>query len=214
MKRITGMILVCGISPVAMAQVPIDTSITVVNYSNYNVTIHDALKLRDNPVNDDSTRVIPVLKYGITSKNARTVYVPEPLDPPHMSGDPLKRLYKLYAKAGFGNYTTPYGEVFFNSLRSREISYGAHARHLSSYSTIENKGFSGYSDNEFNLYGKRFVRKHTLSGNFDYNRNVVHCYGRQGLHHEPFPGHYLESRPAKPFARLLRHQPCGECAIH
>jgi hypothetical protein len=178
LKKIMALASCCALSQLMPAQThTLDTSFTVINRSDYNVVINDALKLRDNPVNDDSTRVIPVLKYGINSIRANTVYTPEPLEAPHMSGDPLPRLYKLYARGGFGNYTTSYGEVFFNSLRSREMAYGVHAKHLSSIATIKDKGFSGYSDNELDLYGKKFIRKHTLSGNFDYLRNVVHCYG-------------------------------------
>lgn len=161
---------------VSAQQRNLDT-IQIISIGSYNVTIHDASKIKDAPLNDDSTHIIPKLNYGITSKKVNTTYTPEPLNPPHMVGEALTRLYKFYAKAGFGNYTTPYGEIFFNNLRSKEMSYGIHLKHQSSYATLKDKGFSGYSDNEVNLYGKRFIRKHTLSADLGYVRNVVHCYG-------------------------------------
>jgi len=57
------------------------------------------------------------------------------------------------------------------------MSYGFHLKHFSSKATSEGYGFSGLSDNQVELYGKKFLRKHTLSGGIDYNRNAVHYYG-------------------------------------
>src|SRR6185503_9487831 len=110
---------------------------------------------------------------GINSQKVPTTYNPEPIKPATLEGEPLKRLYKGYVKAGFGNYTTPYGEFFYNSVRSRENGWGIHLKHLSSVATLENKGFSGYSDDAVNLYGKKFIRKYTLFGDADYDRNVL-----------------------------------------
>jgi hypothetical protein len=152
-------------------------TVIVKNIGTYNVTISDAKKITESPVNDDTAKVETSFKYSITSKKQHTSFSPDTLKSPKMVNEPLKRLYKYYAKVGFGNYTTPYGELFFNNLRSKDLMYGVHLKHLSSTATLGGKGFSGFSDNEVNLYGKKYIRKHTVSVNSDYIRNVVHSYG-------------------------------------
>jgi len=76
-----------------------------------------------------------------------------------------------------GNYTTPYAEIFINNLRSKENVFGFRYKHLSSAATLAGTGFAGYSDDEFNVNGKHFYKKHTLSGDFNYLRNANHFYG-------------------------------------
>ena len=44
-------------------------------------------------------------------------------------------------------------------------------------STLQDAGYSGFSDNEAELFGKKFYKKHTLAGDFNYKRNLMHYYG-------------------------------------
>jgi hypothetical protein len=84
-------------------------------------------------------------------------------------------LYGNYVKAGFGNYTTPYLEGFFNSKRSDNLLYGAHVKHFSSANgPVAN---SGFSDNKADVYGRYFGDKFTLKGNLNYSRNRYNFYG-------------------------------------
>ena len=154
----------------------LDTLETVVNKSA-NYSIANATKINDNPGYSDSTARIPAQHYSISPKQMVTTFELAPIKPAKMVGEPLTHLYNSIVKLGFGNYTTPYLEGFYNSLRSKEYSYGVHVKHLSSKSTLADYGNSSYSDNEINLYGKRFFGKQTLFANFDYARNVVHYYG-------------------------------------
>lgn len=149
----------------------------VYSISGYRPVVADAIKLNENPVIKDTTKKIPVLTYGITSRQIETPFRIEPIVPAKMVSEPLAKLYRTLVKIGIGNYATPYGEIFFNNLRSKEISYGARYKHLSSTSTLKSFGYSGYSDNEFSLYGKKIFSNSTLTGDFDYKRNVVHAYG-------------------------------------
>ncbi|PCH94528.1 MAG: hypothetical protein COB85_05545, partial [Bacteroidetes bacterium] len=69
------------------------------------------------------------------------------------------------------------GEGFVNSLRSKKHAWGVHVKHLSSNGKVKDAGYSGYSDTEFDLNGKMFLKKHTLSGGASYKHNTVHFYG-------------------------------------
>lgn len=152
-------------------------SLIILNVGTYKPTVADANKINDNPIVADSTKKLPVKTYGINSKKINPAYTVDPVTPAQMLGEPLKKLYPALAKAGFGTYTTPYLEFWYNSLRSKENAYGIHLKHLSSAATLKNYGFAGMSDDQIGLYGKKFLKEHSLIGNFDFSRNGLHFYG-------------------------------------
>jgi hypothetical protein len=149
--------------------------------SVYNPTVAEANKINENPEIVDSTKKIPVSKYGIQTKKMNTTFSVQPMAAAQMVGEPLNKLYNALVKVGMGTYTTPYGELWINSLRSKEFSGGLHAKHLSSNYTPsysgKKLGYAGFSNDEIGVYGKKFLKKHTLIGNADYSSNIVHFYG-------------------------------------
>ncbi len=150
---------------------------TVINQSEFKPTIKDAVMLGDLPEIKDTVKKIENINYAIQSQPLVKKYEVIPIDAAKMQNEPLAKLYRALLKVGFGNYTTPYGEFWLNSLRTRDVAYGAHYKHLSSASHLRDVGYSGYSDNEAEIFGKKFYKKHTLTGEFNYKRNVVHFYG-------------------------------------
>jgi len=149
-----------------------DTLLHVVK--SFQPTIADAYKINDAPLVKDSVPPPPQLSYSIQSKNIFTPFTVDPIKPAKMVGEPLPKLYNTLVKAGAGTYL--YGEGFFNNLRSKEISYGAHVKHLSWNGKIDERP-SGFSNNLMNVYGKKILYKHTVSANLDYNRDAIHYYG-------------------------------------
>ena len=166
----------------ASAQKQLD-SLEFIKMKDYQPTISNAVKLSERPVFSDSTKKLPPSNYRISSKKISTVFNTEQIKPAKMVGEPLAKLYKSLLKFGLGNYTTAYGEYFFNNLRSKEYSYGAHLKHLSSESTLKSFGYSGFSDNAIDVYGKKILDKQTLSTDINYSRNVVHQYGYDATIH-------------------------------
>lgn len=143
----------------------------------YEPTISDAFKINFNPSIEDTLQVNIEFDYLIHPVQIPVRFDMEPLNAARMRGEPLAKLYKGYVKAGIGNYSTPYLEGFYNTLRSNEYHYGAHVKHISSGGGIDDYAHSGYSENAINLFGKRFYRNHTLHARFDYERDMVHFYG-------------------------------------
>lgn len=87
-------------------------------------------------------------------------------------------LYKHFVKGGFGNYVSPYLELFTSSSRDDEWQYNAHYKHYSSVNGPVDGQNSGQSLNELNLYGKRFIdEKMSLSLSADYVRMGSRFYG-------------------------------------
>lgn len=90
---------------------------------------------------------------------------------------PLDKLKRGYVKGGIGMYTTPLAELYYNSLRSRNSSWGIQGRHISSNSSLDNTGFSGLSENKASGYYQHFTKKSYWKGELNYKRDANHFYG-------------------------------------
>ncbi len=88
-----------------------------------------------------------------------------------------ERLYKGFAKAGFGLYTTPLFELYYDQTRSKTNAYGLHFRHMSSNGGIDGRGPSDYSFNNIDGYYTAFLRQHTVQGRVAYDRRRIGYYG-------------------------------------
>lgn len=178
-RFITYVSVVFGFLPIfSVAQSGLGSGEIYVQQSDFNPTIKDAVKQTDVPEIIDTISKITNIQYGINSKIVQVPYTVIPIQHAKMVNEPLSKLYHMVLKAGYGNYNMPYGELFFNSLRSRDLAWGAHAKHLSSSRiTFAKMGRADWSDNELGLFGRKYLKKHTLSGEFNYSRNVVHYYG-------------------------------------
>ncbi|HIA37191.1 MAG TPA: hypothetical protein EYN89_10800 [Flavobacteriales bacterium] len=143
----------------------------------YTPTISDAFKKNDAPKVDFTPPEQPKLGYSISSNKFSSDFKVMPVQPARIKGEPLQKLYRGYVKLGGGAPGILYGEGFYNELRSRKHSWGIHAKHLSSTGNIKDYAYSGYADTKANVYGKKFLKKHTLSGGIDFDLNTVHFYG-------------------------------------
>ncbi len=151
--------------------------VEVINPANYDPVIKEAVKQTERPEIVDTVKRITKIAYTSPARQYLTSYSVSPIEPAKMVNEPLSKLYSVLIKAGVGNYTMPYGELFYNNLRSKEINWGIRVKHLSSHAKFDTMGSTDWSDNEASIYAKKFLRKHTLSGDFNYSRNVVHYYG-------------------------------------
>lgn len=154
---------------------------TDLNYnvpSNFEPTIKDALKFSDLPEIKDTVKRIQNIKYGISSNPIFPKYQVIPIESAKLQNEPLPKLYHSLLKLGYGPiYNMPYGEFWIANTRARDKTFGAHLKHLSSTAQLDDVGYSGFSDNAINVFGKQFYKKYTLSGDFNYERNVIHYYG-------------------------------------
>lgn len=167
-----------------LAHVAISLAQTNVNNNTFQAksdfvpVIKESTKLSDLPEIKDTVKRISNIKYDIASNPLFPKYQVQTIDAAKMQNEPLSKLYHSLLKVGYGPlYNMPYGEFFISNLRSRDMSYGAHLKHFSSSSTLDKTGYSGFSDNYASIYGKKFYKKHTLNGDLNYSRNVIHYYG-------------------------------------
>ncbi len=168
---------ILGLLIIAFGSTVKSQKMTIVTTGPFTPILYDAFKQNENPKINDTVVKKPELTYTINPKLYQTTFTVEPIKAAKIGGDPLVKFYKSYIRAGFGTKTTPYGEFYFNNLRSTEQSIGFYFRHISSSGKIKNYAFPGYSDNEAAIYASKFYKNHALTGSVDYNRNVVHYYG-------------------------------------
>ena len=160
----------------AMAQVKTyNEEITVV--APYDPIIPDAFKISTNPVITDTLASIPVMTYSIMPRLADVRPIIEPMPAVKLVAEPLTKLYRNYIRAGAGNYSSIYGELFMSSLRSKKYLTSVHLKHLSAAGKIEGYGPPENSRDEADITGTKYFDQHTLSGKIFYNRDVLHLYG-------------------------------------
>ncbi len=164
-----------SLSSFAQTHTSVDST-TIISITDYEPFLSDAFKIKDNPNIKDTNKIIPELKYSFLEKQVPVSFDVEPISPAKIKGEPLVKLYHGYAKLGFGSNSTPLAELYYNSVRSKNLSYGFTGKHFSS-SGISSIDYSGFSDNELSAFGKHFSKQFTLYSKLGYSRNVNHYYG-------------------------------------
>ena len=143
----------------------------------YDPTIADAYKISDFPKIEYASPAKPKLKYGIISDKFTSDFEVVPVKPARIKGEHLKKLYRGYVKIAGGSPGIFAADGYYNSLRSKRKSWGVRINHFSTSGNVADVGFSGFSETGASLYGKKFFKKHTLSGGLDYDMNSLHFYG-------------------------------------
>lgn len=144
----------------------------------FNPTIADAQKkdlrpepidtiLPDRPVSFDVLPVKASIPAKVDSLSAARLNVVQP----------QQKLYKGYLKGGFGLYTTPLGELYYDQARSRNNAWGLHVKHLSSAGGLNDVGPSRYSYNNVDGYYNQYIQNHEVGGRLMYDRRRVSYYG-------------------------------------
>lgn len=149
--------------------------ITVV--APFDPIIPDAFKISQNPAVDDTVTTIPVMNYNILPRIADVKPVIDPLPAVKLVAEPLSKLYRNYIRAGAGNYSALYGEMFMSSLRSRQYLTSLRLKHQSAAGKIKDFGPPANSRNEAVLTGTKYFDQHSLTGKAFYYRDGLHLYG-------------------------------------
>jgi hypothetical protein len=144
----------------------------------YRPTIGTAQKINRNPrISIMETTSFPEVEYQVRSERINTTVTAENPQPSRVPGEPQKDLYRSHLRAGFGNYLTPYFELWVNSLQSDEFKAGAHLGYISSFGQIKDYAKSTYSNTLLEAHATKFFRGASLGAKASYKRNMVHRYG-------------------------------------
>jgi hypothetical protein len=147
----------------------------------YEPTISDANKISFLPKISDTVKIVPEVNYLLQTKPVNVGYSIDPIKPARMVSEPLTKLYNSHIKVGMGTKTLPLLEAYINNQRSDDYSLGAYYKYYASYAKIDllndDRVFAGYSDNDLQLFGKKFFKNSTLQGDVGVKSNTRYFYG-------------------------------------
>lgn len=130
------------------------------------------------PATRDTAIAIPPVKYYVEPAYYPVEFEAEPIEAAKLKvSEPLEKLYPGYVKFGVGNYTMPYLDAYYGSMRSKTNSWGINLKHHSALGQINDVGTSKFSENHVDFFYKHFLPKHTIKTNLLYHRDANYYYG-------------------------------------
>lgn len=160
----------------AFAQEDLPDSMTITIVKEYRPVARDAQKILSNPKMDFDTTKPATPTYSVLPDKQDVDLEVESINAAKLSNEPLQKLFRGYAKVGFGNYTMPLVKVGIGSLRSKKFQYGFDYSHFSSAAKRDGVPF-GFGENYAKLYGSFFMKKHVIKAQVEYDRDVAFRYG-------------------------------------
>lgn len=171
-------IMVAGLHLFGQQSTGTGTTIVMTATSNFVPTIKDAIKFSDRPEIKDTIKRLSNFNYNISSQPVFPAYEVSPIAAAKLKNEPQAKLYRSLLKLGYSPfYSMPLAEFKIGSVRSRNSVWAGSMKHFSSNTHLADVGYGGFSENEIKIGGKQFYAKHTLMGDINYDRNVVHYYG-------------------------------------
>jgi hypothetical protein len=158
-----------------------DNSIIV--YTITNQQVEPATRILENPKIIDSVKATVVKDYPLLFFKAETEILLDTIEAATVeTSEQLSKLYPFYVRAGIGSVIMPLGEVYYTSDRSRNLVYGAHLKHLSSFGEIKDRAKTIYAPAQYdrssaNAYFGLNERNYQFKVDGNYNNNGFHYYG-------------------------------------
>ncbi|MBJ10026.1 MAG: hypothetical protein CMP66_01005 [Flavobacteriales bacterium] len=139
-------------------------------------TIPPARKIVDIPKIFDTVKVQKKVYYSTLPKQYQTAYQIDTIRAAKIKGEPIPRLYQTYLKLGLGNTALPSFEVYYNSLRNKQWSYGVEFGYHNSPAKI--KGYdAGFQQTNIAAYGKGVLDFGIVNANISRSGNMFSAHG-------------------------------------
>lgn len=119
----------------------------------------------------------PPISYDFKPLSFTTPLIDATIRPLKLKQEPAADIVRNYLTLGYGNYNSPYGEVFMNSGRDKNKMVGAHAFYRGSGKGPVDDKNSASSESGISLYGKTFSKLIAISGHVDFENRSSHFYG-------------------------------------
>ncbi len=150
----------------------------IVTIGDWEPQIGQVEKIKAEPSLIDTVPPKPELGYSNKPAKYRTDFHLKRIDAARIKvSEPLDPLDKGYLKLGIGTFTTPVGEAYFSSDRSKDHQYSARVFHRSSEGGVKNNDHADWSQNGATIKGKWTRRNNTFDAALGYRRDVRHHYG-------------------------------------
>lgn len=152
-----------------------NTNVNVVQ--EFKPVVADGIKIQENPEILDSVPDRLPVKLDYLDRKVFVPFIPSPVAPAKMKGEPLPRLYPFYMKAGYGLYRTGLAELSASTLRSKKWNGSIHARHFSSKGELEGFKDADFADNDIRANGMFLLENHRINTSANYYHHKMRYYG-------------------------------------
>lgn len=141
-------------------------------------SISPSYRITEKPEIIDTVVPIPNISYPLLSRSMETEISIDQIDASKIKIiEKLEKLYPGYVRLGIGNYASPLGEIYYNSVRNRRTSYGFHVNHNSSFGNIKGYAPSTFDNTTAKVFGEFFTTRYKIESKIDYLNNGYHFYG-------------------------------------
>ncbi|NVK52929.1 MAG: TonB-dependent receptor [Flavobacteriaceae bacterium] len=168
-------------SAIGFAQTAKDTIKTeVINViTSYTPTISDAFKIKKNPKIKLGNRAQKrTLKYQIFSAPVASTFIPKTGTAKGINYGPKEQLYKNYLALGYGNYNSPFAEIFLNKTSRSKSDVGLYAKYISSENSVDNTPLnSNFSNLVVGAYFQQNNKDYNWKIGANYELNNYNWYG-------------------------------------
>jgi hypothetical protein len=146
------------------------------------MVVKDALKLQSWPEPRKLDTGEKEFSYRLLAKRMNVTPVWTMLEPVRLRVDaPLARLYRGYARAGYGLYNTPLLELSMTDLRSREGTWGFQTSHFATDAPSE-YAVERFQDSDGAFWMSRFIGKERVDISANVSRDNIVFYGDAGYY--------------------------------
>jgi hypothetical protein len=147
--------------------------------TTYNPEIADANKIKKNPtIKLSKKNKKKKLTYNIFSAPVASTFIPKSGVVKGVDVGVKERIYSNYIAAGFGNYTSPYAEVYIHNYSRFQSEFGLSAKYAASLDNIENTLLdSNYSNFIAGLFYKKEERYFDWKVSLNTAQNTYNWYG-------------------------------------
>ncbi|MCE3295603.1 MAG: hypothetical protein K0R65_1317 [Crocinitomicaceae bacterium] len=143
-----------------------------------NREIEPAYRLSKQPKLIDTVIPYSEIQYPLLSLKYETAFALDTIKAAKIKlVDKLPDIYPGYVRVGVGSKFMPLAEVFYNSVRSRKLVYGAHLKHLSSFGSIPGYAPAQFDRTQLNLAATLNENKYSVDGRMHFNSMGLHHYG-------------------------------------
>ena len=145
----------------------------------YSPTVSDAFKIKKNPLVDSvEFNTKKDVTYQINSVPVASTFTPAKGKAKAIKRIPKERFYNNYATVGFGNYLTPYVDIFAHYNLTKYSDIGGFLTYLSSFRNIKDIILnSNFSDIKADFYYKQTERYFDWQINTGMKNQIVNWYG-------------------------------------
>jgi hypothetical protein len=140
----------------------------------YKPVLADAVKIRRNPDLEDKVPFKAPLTYAPLDKRQEQNSEIRQLDPMKRPAEQDSILTNNFAKVGFGNMKSIYGEGYFANGRDQALQFGGFIKHLSQSGSLQKQT---QSRDDLGVFAKSIIGDNNISGRINYNRLGTYFYG-------------------------------------